>query len=186
MQPHLHAWVVEYNPIFAALIVEAAARERAKLGCYRPAGGDGVYCVRRQNAKPGVVVDVLRGVRGGDGAGVSAVACRGSHEIAVSSACRATGRQRATRENCASQAVRSPGAINVDGPSAALPLIDAIAASGDLDGYHLLHSARADLLRRMGSNQDSAKAYLQALDLVTNDSERRFLERRLHEVSGQA
>jgi len=113
--------VVEYNPIFAALIVEAAARERAKLGCYRPAGGDGVYCVRRQNAKPGVVVDVLRGVRGGDGAGVSAVACRGSHEIAVSSACRATGRQHATRENCASQAVRSPGAINVDGPSAARP-----------------------------------------------------------------
>jgi len=81
---------------------------------------------------------------------------------------------------------RAVAVAMVDGPSAALPLIDAIAASGDLDGYHLLHSARADLLRRMGSNQDSAKAYLQALDLVTNDSERRFLERRLHEVSGQA
>jgi RNA polymerase sigma-70 factor (ECF subfamily) len=81
---------------------------------------------------------------------------------------------------------RAVAVAMVDGPSAALPLIDAIAASGDLAGYHLLHSARADLLRRMGSNQDSAKAYLQALDLVTNDSERRFLERRLHEVSGQA
>jgi RNA polymerase sigma-70 factor, ECF subfamily len=81
---------------------------------------------------------------------------------------------------------RAVAVAMVDGPSAALPLIDAIAASGDLAGYHLLHSARADLLRRIGSNEESAKAYLRALDLVTNDSERRFLERRLHEVSGQA
>jgi len=73
----------------------------------------------------------------------------------------------------------------VNGPEAALALIDAIEASGDLDGYHLVYSARADLLRRMGSKKESAKAYFQALDLVTNDSERRFLERRLHEVTNE-
>ncbi len=73
----------------------------------------------------------------------------------------------------------------VNGPHPALALIDAIDASGDLDGYHLLYSARADLLRRMGSKEESAKAYLKALDLVTNDSERRFLERRLHEVTNE-
>jgi RNA polymerase sigma-70 factor (ECF subfamily) len=79
---------------------------------------------------------------------------------------------------------RAVAVAMVDGPQPALALIDAIAASGDLDGYHLLHSARADMLRRMGSREESAKAYLRALDLVTNDSERRFLERRLKEVKG--
>ena len=80
---------------------------------------------------------------------------------------------------------RAVAVAMVNGPQAALALIDAIDASGDLDGYHLLHSARADLLRRMGSKEESAKAYLRALDLVTNDSERRFLERRLHEVTNE-
>ena len=70
----------------------------------------------------------------------------------------------------------------VDGPQAALALIDALAATGDLDAYHLLHAARADLLRRLGSSVEAAKSYARALALVTNDSERRFLERRLREV----
>ena len=68
----------------------------------------------------------------------------------------------------------------VDGPQPALALIDGLA--GDLDGYHLLHAARADLLRRAGSLEEAAKSYARALALVTNDSERRFLERRLREV----
>ena len=68
------------------------------------------------------------------------------------------------------------------GPEAGLDLIDAVAATGDLDGYHLLHAARADLLRRIGSRVEAAKSYARALALVTNDSERRFLERRLREV----
>ncbi len=68
----------------------------------------------------------------------------------------------------------------VEGPQPALELIDALAA--DLDGYHLLHAARADLLRRLGSAVEAAKSYEQALAMVTNDSERRFLERRLREV----
>jgi RNA polymerase sigma-70 factor (ECF subfamily) len=70
----------------------------------------------------------------------------------------------------------------VDGPHRALAAIDALAASGALDGYHLLHAARADLLRRSGSLAEAATSYTRALELVTNDSERRFLERRLREV----
>jgi RNA polymerase sigma-70 factor (ECF subfamily) len=69
------------------------------------------------------------------------------------------------------------------GPEPALALIDSLAASGELDGYHLLHAARADLLRRLGSRAEAAKSYEQALALVTNESERRFLERRLREVA---
>lgn len=80
---------------------------------------------------------------------------------------------------------RAVAVAMADGPRAGLALIDAIAASGELNGYHLLYSARADLLRRIGSKEESAKAYVQALDLVTNDSERRFLERRLHEVTNE-
>jgi RNA polymerase sigma-70 factor (ECF subfamily) len=68
----------------------------------------------------------------------------------------------------------------IDGPQAALALIDAL--EGDLDGYHLLHAARADLLRRVGYAAEAAKSYRRALSLVTNESERRFLERRLREV----
>ena len=70
----------------------------------------------------------------------------------------------------------------VDGPLGALALVDALTASGALDGYHLLHAARADLLRRSGSSAEAAQSYARALELVTNDSERRFLERRLREV----
>jgi len=77
---------------------------------------------------------------------------------------------------------RAVAVAMVEGPKPALALIDAIAATGDLDGYHLLHAARADLLRRAGSSVEAAKSYARALALVTNDSERRFLERRLREV----
>jgi RNA polymerase sigma-70 factor (ECF subfamily) len=69
-----------------------------------------------------------------------------------------------------------------EGPRAGLALIDALAATSELDNYHLLHAARADLLRRAGSRDKAAKSYERALALVTNDSERRFLERRLREV----
>jgi RNA polymerase sigma-70 factor, ECF subfamily len=75
---------------------------------------------------------------------------------------------------------RAVAVAMVDGPQTALALIDALA--GDLDGYHLLHAARADLLRRIGSSAEAAKSYGRALALVTNESERRFLERRLREV----
>ncbi len=70
----------------------------------------------------------------------------------------------------------------VEGPGPALALIDTIVAAGTLDDYHLLHAARADLLRRIGSSAEAAKSYARALALVANDNERRFLERRLREV----
>jgi RNA polymerase sigma-70 factor, ECF subfamily len=80
---------------------------------------------------------------------------------------------------------RAAAIAMVAGPRAALALVDAIAAGGELERYHLLHAARADLLRRLGSLADAAKSYAQALALVTNDAERRFLERRLREVSAR-
>ncbi|MBD1928700.1 RNA polymerase sigma factor [Trichocoleus sp. FACHB-90] len=68
----------------------------------------------------------------------------------------------------------------VAGPQAALALIDRL--TNELDTYHLFHAARADLLRRLGDSQAAAQSYACALALVTNESERRFLERRLREV----
>lgn len=78
---------------------------------------------------------------------------------------------------------RAVAVAMVEGPGPALTLIDALAAEGDLQNYHLLHSARADLLRRAGSFREAEKAYTQALALVNNQSERRYLERRLREVT---
>jgi RNA polymerase sigma-70 factor (ECF subfamily) len=75
---------------------------------------------------------------------------------------------------------RAVAVAMVDGPGPALRLIDSLA--GELEDYHLLHAARADLLRRIGSRAGAAKSYERALALVTNESERRFLERRLREV----
>jgi RNA polymerase sigma-70 factor (ECF subfamily) len=77
---------------------------------------------------------------------------------------------------------RAVAVAMVEGPRPALALVDALAAGGDLDAYHLLHAARADLLRRLGSPEEAATCYARALALVANDSERRFLERRLREV----
>jgi RNA polymerase sigma-70 factor (ECF subfamily) len=81
---------------------------------------------------------------------------------------------------------RAAAVAMVEGPRPALALIDRLAAAGDLDRYHLLHAARADLLRRLGSPEEAAKSYATALGLVTNDAERRFLERRLREVQLRA
>ena len=77
---------------------------------------------------------------------------------------------------------RAVAVAMADGPQAGLALIDGLASTGELDGYHLLHAARADLLRRVGASSEAAKSYVRALELVTNDSERRFLNRRLREV----
>ena len=70
----------------------------------------------------------------------------------------------------------------VDGPQSALSIVDALERAGTLNHHHLLHAVRADLLRRLGSSEEAARSYERALALVTNDSERRFLERRLREV----
>jgi RNA polymerase sigma-70 factor (ECF subfamily) len=70
-----------------------------------------------------------------------------------------------------------------EGIPSGLARVEVIAASGELDGYYLLHAARADLLRRLGMNVEAAKAYRKALDLATNETERRYLNRRLHALS---
>ena len=69
------------------------------------------------------------------------------------------------------------------GPRAALQIIDSLLASGELDGYYLLHAARADMFRRLGEMKVAAESYSRALEIVTNESERRFLEKRLREVT---
>lgn len=69
-----------------------------------------------------------------------------------------------------------------EGPEPALKIIDDLSSTDDLAKYHLLHAARADLLRRSGSLAEAAKSYDKALSLATNQSERRYLERRLREV----
>ena len=72
------------------------------------------------------------------------------------------------------------------GPDRGLTLMDRLAADGELDRYHLLHAARADLLRRMGAHADAASSYGRALALAGNESERRFLEKRLREARAAA
>lgn len=64
-----------------------------------------------------------------------------------------------------------------------LSAIDALSRSGDLSHYYLLHSARADLLRRLGRNREAAEAYRKAIDLATNEVEQNYLQRRLQQVS---
>src|SRR3954454_14527391 len=75
---------------------------------------------------------------------------------------------------------RAVAVAMVEGPRAGLEIVDSLAA--ELPDYHLLHSARADFLRRLGNLPEAAGAYRQALALAGNDTERRFLERRLREV----
>ena len=69
-----------------------------------------------------------------------------------------------------------------DGPEAGLKLIDAILARGDLADYHLAHSARADLCRRLGKTAEARSSYEKALALTQQGPERRFLEKRLREL----
>lgn len=71
-----------------------------------------------------------------------------------------------------------------DGPAAGVALIDAILERGDLADYHLAHSARADLCRRMGRTGDARTSYQRALALARQEPERRFLEGRLAQLSG--
>ncbi len=80
---------------------------------------------------------------------------------------------------------RAVAVAMVDGPAPALELIDALAAGGQLNDYYLLHAARADMHRRNGSAASAAESYVRALELTSNDSERRFLTRRLEEVQGK-
>jgi RNA polymerase sigma-70 factor (ECF subfamily) len=70
-----------------------------------------------------------------------------------------------------------------EGPAAGLALVDALDESGALAGYHLLPATRADLLRRLGRFDEAAGAYLDAIAAARTEPERRYLNRRLSEVS---
>lgn len=70
-----------------------------------------------------------------------------------------------------------------DGPSAGLAIIDALLARGELANYHLAHSARADLCRRLGRSAEARTSYERALELTQQEPERRFLQRRLAKLS---
>jgi RNA polymerase sigma-70 factor (ECF subfamily) len=75
---------------------------------------------------------------------------------------------------------RAVAVAEVDGPEAALALVDEL----ELDGYHLLHAIRADLLRRLGRDSEAALAYDAAIALAQNAAERAFLEGRRRSLAG--
>ena len=72
-----------------------------------------------------------------------------------------------------------------DSPEAGLNLINAILKRGDLSDYHLAHAAQAELCRRAGNFHTARDAYQRAISLARQEPERRFLARRLSEISGQ-
>jgi len=75
---------------------------------------------------------------------------------------------------------RAAAVSMAEGPAASLPLVDALAKQ--LDGYHLWHATRADLLRRLGRAGEALAAYRRAHALTQNRTERQFLERRIREL----
>ncbi len=77
---------------------------------------------------------------------------------------------------------RAVAVAMVDGPERGLALMDRLVDDGRLEDYHLLHAARADLLRRLDRPVDASRAYARALELAGNEAERAFLARRLAEV----
>jgi RNA polymerase sigma-70 factor, ECF subfamily len=80
---------------------------------------------------------------------------------------------------------RAVAVAMAEGPAAGLELVEALEASGELAGYHLLPATRADLLRRLGRPKEAAAAYREALELAATDAERRYLSRRLSEVTNR-
>lgn len=79
---------------------------------------------------------------------------------------------------------RAVAVAMADGPEAGLELLDRLEATAALAGYHLLAATQADLERRAGCPAAAAAAYRAALELATNHVERRYLRRRLDQVTG--
>jgi RNA polymerase sigma-70 factor (ECF subfamily) len=79
---------------------------------------------------------------------------------------------------------RAVAVAMAEGPERGLALMEELGTSSDLENYHLLHAARADMHRRLGRFGEAAKEYEKALGLVTNESEKRYLEKRLKQVRG--
>ena len=72
-----------------------------------------------------------------------------------------------------------------EGPAEGLRLIDSAASSGKLNNYYLFHAARADLLRRLGSDDEARDAYSRALELTNNQVEQQYMRRRLGELGNR-
>ena len=79
-------------------------------------------------------------------------------------------------------ALNHAAAVAMERLDRGLSLIEELESTGELDGYHLLPAAKADVLRRLGRNHEAAAAYERALSLVTHLAERRYLQRRLADV----
>jgi RNA polymerase sigma-70 factor (ECF subfamily) len=79
---------------------------------------------------------------------------------------------------------RAVAVAMAEGPERGLELVDELSDAAELRRYHLFHSARADLLRRLGREEEAAASYRRARELVANPVERAFLERRLAELGG--
>jgi RNA polymerase sigma-70 factor (ECF subfamily) len=77
---------------------------------------------------------------------------------------------------------RAAAVSMAEGPARGLELVDALAATGALDRYHLLHAARADMLRRLDRPGAALAAYTRALELASGEADRAFLERRRAEM----
>jgi RNA polymerase sigma-70 factor (ECF subfamily) len=73
-----------------------------------------------------------------------------------------------------------------DGPVVGLRAVESVAAGGELADYHLLHAARADMLRRAGAVDEASRSYSRALELASNESEKRFLKKRLREMQARS
>ena len=78
---------------------------------------------------------------------------------------------------------RAVAVAMADGIERGLALVNELDQRGELDGYHLLPVAQAELLRRLGRHPEAAEAYRRALALVSNEAERRHLEKRLREIA---
>ena len=73
---------------------------------------------------------------------------------------------------------RAVAVAMVEGPSPGLDLVDAVAATGALHNYHLLHAVRGDLLARLGRHQQAADSFTRAAELTSNRAEQLFLRDR--------
>jgi RNA polymerase sigma-70 factor (ECF subfamily) len=78
---------------------------------------------------------------------------------------------------------RAVAVAMAEGPGAGLALVTALEESGRLAGYHLLSATKADMYRRLGRADEAAACYREALGLASTDAERRYLSRRLAEIS---
>ena len=117
-------------------------------------------------------------------AAIAAVHCRASHPAHTDwrEILRLYDRLQSVQPSPVVSLNRAVAVAMVEGPHAGLALIERLTP--ELEEYHLLHAARADLLRRLGSLSEAATSYRRALELTANESERRYLNRRLQEIGG--